>query len=102
MMEDTKKINEAEAAEAAEAQEEEIIVYGRAAIDGVCVPTKELEKATEDYPIVLVVHEDFEPVKKGDEIKTPYDAVLSMDEIQIVGPMIRIIFCPEVGYNIEA
>ncbi len=90
------------AAEAEENQAEEIIIYGKAAVDGVAVPAKELEKATEDYPIVLVVHEDFEPVKKGDEIKTPYDAVLGMNEIQIVGPMIRVIFCPEVGYNIEA
>ena len=101
-MEENKNNCGAEAVENKEAQAEEIIVYGKAAIDGVAVPIKELEKATEDYPIVLVVHEDFEPVKKGDEIKTPYNAVLGMDEIQIVGPMIRIIFCPEEGYNIEA
>lgn len=94
------KIPEGEKAE--ENKEEEIIVYGKAAIDGVAVPSKELENATEDYPIVLLHNVDFIPVKAGDEIKTPYDAVLPLDEIQIVGPMIRVIIKVEPMTNVEA
>lgn len=85
-----------------EPEEEPVVVIGKAAVDGVAVKTKDLVNATEDYPIVLLVHDDFEPVKVGDEVKTPYDAVLRMDEIQIVGPMIRVIIKPEKGYNTEA
>lgn len=97
-MEEKKMENKnTEAAGAAEA-----VVYGVAGIDGVAVPSKALEKATEDYPIVLVLNEDFIPVKAGDEIKAPYDAVLPMEEIQVVGPMIRVIINVEPMTNVEA
>ncbi len=97
-------INEApDNAEGTDIIEEEVItVYGRAKIDGVAVPSKELVSATEDYPIVLVVGEDFIPVKAGDTIKTPYDAVLPMESIQIIGPMIRVIIPVEPMTNVEA
>ncbi|MBE6020693.1 MAG: hypothetical protein IJC41_00095 [Firmicutes bacterium] len=84
------------------AEEQEIIVYGKAAIDGVALPSQALERATEDFPIVLMVGEDFIPVKAGDEIKTPYDAVLPMEEIQKIGPMIRVIRTVEPMTNVEA
>ena len=84
------------------AEEQQIIVYGKAKIDGVAVPSKALERATEDFPIVLLVGEDFIPIKTGEEVKTPYDAVLSMDEIQKIGPMIRVIKNVEPMTNVEA
>ena len=37
------------------------------------------------------VYEDFFPVHPGDPVKEPQDAVVPMDKIQIIGPMIRII-----------
>lgn len=84
------------------AEEQEIIVYGKAKIDGVAVPSKELVRATEDFPIVLMVGVDFIPIKAGEEVKTPFDAVLSMDEIQKIGPMIRVIKSIEPMTNVEA
>ncbi|MDO4481388.1 MAG: hypothetical protein Q4C14_01485 [Bacillota bacterium] len=83
------------------AEEQEIIVYGKSKIDGVAVPSAALVQATEDYPVVLMVGVDFIPVKAGDEIKTPYDAVMTMDEIQKIGPMIRIIKKVEPMTNVE-
>lgn len=83
------------------AEEKEIIVYGRSKIDGVAVPSEALVQATEDFPVVLMVGVDFIPVKAGDEIKTPYDAVMTMDEIQKIGPMIRIIKKVEPMTNVE-
>ena len=88
--------------ETAASEEQEIVVYGKAKIDGVAVPSQALVNATEDYPIVLLVGEDFIPIKAGEEVKTPYDAVLSMDEIQKIGPMIRIIKYVEPMTNVEA
>ena len=83
------------------AEEEPEIVIGTSKIKGVAVVSKDLEKATEDYPIVLNVYEDFFPVNPGDPVKSPQDAVVPMDKIQIVGPMIRIIEYFEPMTNIE-
>lgn len=83
------------------AEEQEITVYGKSKIDGVAVPSAALVQATEDFPVVLMVGVDFIPVKAGDEIKTPYDAVMTMDEIQKIGPMIRIIKSVEPMTNVE-
>ena len=83
------------------AEEQEIIVYGKSKIDGVAVPSAALVQATEDFPVVLMVGVDFIPVKAGDEIKTPYDAVMTMDEIQKIGPMIRIIKSVDPMTNVE-
>ncbi|MBR6701007.1 MAG: hypothetical protein IKL72_04680 [Firmicutes bacterium] len=88
--------------EPAAAEEQEIIVYGKAKIDGVAVPSQALVQATEDFPIILMVGVDFIPIKQGEEVKTPYDAVLSMDEIQKIGPMIRVIKKAEPMTNVEA
>lgn len=100
------KVNEAaekqDSKEKDKAEEVEIIVYGKSKIDGVAVPSAALVQATEDYPVVLMVGVDFIPVKAGEEIKTPYDAVLNMDEIQKIGPMIRVIKSVEPMTNVEA
>lgn len=83
-------------------EEQEAVIYGKAKIDGVAVPSKALEQATEDFPIVLMVGVDFIPIKAGEEVKTPYDAVVSMEDIQKIGPMIRIIKKVEAMTNVEA
>ena len=84
-----------------ETAEEESVVIGTSKIKGVAVASKDLEKATESYPIVLNVYEDFFPVNPGDPVKSPQDAVVPMDKIQIIGPMIRIIEFFEPMTNIE-
>ncbi|MBQ3389549.1 MAG: hypothetical protein IKT15_02845 [Firmicutes bacterium] len=83
------------------AEEEPEVIIGTSKIRGVAVNSKDLEKATEDYPIVLNVYEDFFPVHPGDPVKAPQDAVVPMDKIQIIGPMIRIIEYFEPMTNIE-
>ncbi len=96
-----KNVGEAADEKITQDEQQEIVVYGKAKIDGVAVPSKELVNASEDFPIVLMVGQDFIPVKAGDEIKTPYDAVLPMDCIQKIGPMIRVIIKAEPMTNVE-
>ncbi|GEM_PF-2115208 len=101
IVEETTIEPEGESPEAEEEAKEPEIIIGKSKIRGVAVPSKELVKATEDYPIVLNVYEDFFPVHPGDLVKSPQDAVVPMDKIQIIGPMIRIIEYFEPMTNIE-
>ena len=107
IIEETMEEPEGESPEAVQAEESEAeaeepeIIIGKSTIRGVAVNSKDLEKATEDYPIVLNVYEDFFPVHPGDLVKSPQDAVVPMDKIQIIGPMIRIIEYFEPMTNIE-
>ena len=73
--------------------------FNAAAMDGVCVDSKETKNASEENPVILKIGKDIKIVDTGDPINIPYDAVIMAEDLIQIDENTYKIISPVSGWE---